>query len=327
MKKLASTVLIFTLLSTTYATESHADAAEITILSTMVANFTGEGEWGFAALIETETEAILFDSGFKEDTVLNNATSLGKDLSQVEKVILSHFHSDHTGGLLKLRTTFHKDNPKAFSTAYVAQGFFEQRYTATGEPVYSLPNQTFSRSFTHARAFKQAAEALGIKFVIVDGPIEIAPDMILTGPIERVHDEPNVSPGFFVKQDDTLTADTVAESQSLGIRTERGWLLLSGCGHAGIINAAEKLRTVEEQPVHLAVGGFHLFRATEQQISWTAQKLKSFGLSKLVGAHCTGAHATHKIAQSLALPRAHVSIGAIGTRIDQELEIHPGSID
>ena len=93
-----------------------SDEYEITILATNIANFGGVGEWSFSALLENEKESILFDTGFDEDTVLHNAQLLGKDLSKVQKVILSHFHGDHTGGLLKLRKTYMKINPKSFST-------------------------------------------------------------------------------------------------------------------------------------------------------------------------------------------------------------------
>ena len=79
---------------------------EITVLATNISNYGGFGEWSFSALYESETESILFDTGFHEDTVIHNAKVLNKDLSKVEKVILSHFHSDHTGGLIKLRKTY-----------------------------------------------------------------------------------------------------------------------------------------------------------------------------------------------------------------------------
>ena len=65
---------------------AHAEKTrpEITILSTMVANLMGEGEWGFSALIETPGGSVLFDTGFKSETVLNNAKLLGVDLSATE---------------------------------------------------------------------------------------------------------------------------------------------------------------------------------------------------------------------------------------------------
>jgi len=300
----------------------------ITILSTMVANFTGEGEWGFAALVETETEDILFDTGFKSHTVLNNARSLGVDLSWIEKVVLSHFHSDHTGGLLTLREAFRAENEKALGKVYVAKGFFTQRFSSDGAPIYSLPNQSFTRNFSSPGAFKNAAEALGIEFIVIDEPTLIAPGMILSGPIERMHDEKNVSPGIFLKASDgSLVPDHIPESQVLGIHTNKGWTLVSGCGHAGIVNASEALKRIEDKPIYLGVGGFHLFTASDRVIDWTASQLDAFGYKKFVGAHCTGAHATHRIADLLNISRKDVSIGAIGTQITEGLSIRRASID
>ena len=86
-----------------------ASEYEITVLATNTANFGGIGEWSFSALLESENETIIFDTGFDENTVLHNAKLLKKDLSRVEKVILSHIHGDHTGGLINLRQTYMGD--------------------------------------------------------------------------------------------------------------------------------------------------------------------------------------------------------------------------
>ena len=88
---------------------------KITVLATNISNYGGFGEWSFSALYESDEESVLFDTGYHEDTVLHNAKVLNKDLSKVNKVVLSHFHSDHTGGLIKLRQVFKELNPDAFS--------------------------------------------------------------------------------------------------------------------------------------------------------------------------------------------------------------------
>ncbi len=165
---------------------------EVTILSTMVASYLGVGEWGSSALLEFEDEAILFDTGFKSDTVAKNAALLGKDLSKVTKVILTHFHSDHTGGLLSLRRDLMGTNPAAVSTVYVGEGFFRQRYDQEGGATYSLSSPGFTESFQLSLQFKSAAEALGINFIIVTKPTELRPGVFLTGSIPRLHDERNV---------------------------------------------------------------------------------------------------------------------------------------
>ena len=100
-----------------------ANPYKITVLSTNIADYGGLGEWSFSAVFEGKTDSVLFDTGFRSDTVLHNVLHLGVDLSSVEKVVLSHFHSDHTGGLLVLREHFGKENPAALSKVFVADGF------------------------------------------------------------------------------------------------------------------------------------------------------------------------------------------------------------
>jgi 7,8-dihydropterin-6-yl-methyl-4-(beta-D-ribofuranosyl)aminobenzene 5'-phosphate synthase len=74
----------------------------VVVLSTMLADNKGVGEWGFAALVEANGHRLLFDTGARPDTVLGNSRELGVDLAGVQDVVLSHHHGDHNGGLLTL---------------------------------------------------------------------------------------------------------------------------------------------------------------------------------------------------------------------------------
>src|SRR5262245_7070615 len=87
-------------------------ALKITVLSTMLAD-AGIGEWGYAALVEVDGKRLLFDTGARPETVLANAREMRIDLSDVEDMVLSHNHADHTGGLMTLRRELQKKNPKA----------------------------------------------------------------------------------------------------------------------------------------------------------------------------------------------------------------------
>ena len=103
----------------------HADEDyEITVLATNISNYGGIGEWSFSAIFENDNESVLFDTGFDENTVLHNATVLNVNLQKVEKVVLSHFHSDHTGGLIKLRESFMDNYPTAFTKVFIAINTF-----------------------------------------------------------------------------------------------------------------------------------------------------------------------------------------------------------
>jgi len=113
-------------------TAHQAKALKIMTLSTMLTDTKGLGEWGYAALVEVDGERILFDTGANPDIVLRNADVLEIDLSTVEDVIISHFHDDHTGGLITLRKAMMAKNPSALSRLHVGSGIFDARYEAGG---------------------------------------------------------------------------------------------------------------------------------------------------------------------------------------------------
>jgi 7,8-dihydropterin-6-yl-methyl-4-(beta-D-ribofuranosyl)aminobenzene 5'-phosphate synthase len=281
-----------------------AREVKVTVLSTMLAGdpVRGIGEWGYSALVEVDGARILFDTGARPETVLENARELGIDLSTVTDVILSHNHDDHTGGLLTLRREMAKKNPAALSRVHVARGIFWSRTSSDGrEQNGLLPSQ---------RAF----EALGGIFIEHDGPVELLPGVWLTGPVPRVHPERNWSGSYVVKSPSGDVEDNIPEDASLVINTADGLVLVSGCGHAGIVNTIEYAKKiVRDAPIYAAIGGFHLFRATDEQLAWTAERLKEAGLVYLLGGHCTGIEAVFRIRRLAGLSRQAAVVSAVGS--------------
>ena len=153
---------------------------KITVLSTMVADYDYIGEWGFAALVESDGNQILFDTGFRKNTVLENADSLNIDLSKVEHVFLSHNHMDHAGGLKQLRKQLRKVNPNAMKNVHVGKGIFLDRWS----------NDKNRNTF---KLFKKELEDLGVVFIIHDKSEEIFPNVWTTGTVTRIHNENNWS--------------------------------------------------------------------------------------------------------------------------------------
>jgi 7,8-dihydropterin-6-yl-methyl-4-(beta-D-ribofuranosyl)aminobenzene 5'-phosphate synthase len=290
-------------------------SARITILSTMLADTEGLGEWGFAALVEADRQRLLFDTGARPDTVLANARELGVDLSDVPSIVLSHHHRDHTGGLLTLRRSVAEAHPRALASCYVGRGIFLPRPTADGRDT----NATI--------ASKAPYEETGAAFVEVDKPTQILPGAWLTGPVPRRHPERNWSGRGQVRTADGPVEDTVPEDMSLVLDTERGLVVVAGCGHAGVINTLEYAReAIRDAPVFAVVGGLHLFNADEQTLDWTAGKLRGMGLSHLLGAHCTGIEAVHILRGRLGLGRGTCVVAAVGSGFDLEQGIRPGTI-
>jgi 7,8-dihydropterin-6-yl-methyl-4-(beta-D-ribofuranosyl)aminobenzene 5'-phosphate synthase len=281
-----------------------AKSAKVTVLSTMLAGNPdgGIGEWGFAALVEVDGRRLLVDTGARPETVLKNAAELKVDLSDVTDVVLTHNHLDHTGGLVTLRQELSRKNPRALSRAHVGKGIFSPRPAADGSDGNGLVR------------FKAAFEALGGVFTEHAGPVEIMPAVWLTGPVPRVHPERNWGGVGQLKTASGVVEDTIPEDSSIVIATGDGLIVVSGCGHAGMINTVEYARKVAGgAPVLAAIGGFHLFAASDATLEWTAGRLRAAGLRHLLGAHCTGIDAVYRLRSLLALSRETAVVGAVGS--------------
>jgi len=296
------------------ASAPRVQSLKVTILSTMLAD-EGIGEWGFAALVEADGNRILYDTGARPRTVLDNAKELGIDLSGVRDVILSHNHTDHTGGLVTLRRELSQKNPAALSRAHAAPGIF-----------YSRPDGHGGESNTTIAA-RREYEAVGGTIIEHAKPAEIFPGVWLTGPVPRVFPERNWSVTGQVATPAGLVEDTIPEDQALIFDTARGLVMLSGCGHAGIINILTFARqTVRNAPIYAAIGGFHLFAADDAKLDWTAGKLHEMGIQNVLGAHCTGLHTVYYLKEKLGLPRQACLVGAVGAVFTLDKGIAPGRL-
>jgi 7,8-dihydropterin-6-yl-methyl-4-(beta-D-ribofuranosyl)aminobenzene 5'-phosphate synthase len=288
---------------------ARAGAVKVVVLSTMLAD-SGIGEWGFAALVEADGHRILFDTGARPDTVLRNARELGVDLSGVRDVVLSHNHSDHTGGLVVLRREYAKVNADALSRAWVGRGIFLPRIPAP--PTGGMP------------AVKADYEAEGGRFVELDGPRELFPGVWLTGPVPRVHSERNWSGTGRIRTDQGAVEDNLPEDQALVFDTDRGLVVLFGCGHAGVVNTLTYARrVVRDAPVHAVLGGLHLFEKDDATLDWTADRLRDLGVANLLGAHCTGLEAVYHLRARLGLDRRRCVVGAVGASFTLDGGIDP----
>jgi 7,8-dihydropterin-6-yl-methyl-4-(beta-D-ribofuranosyl)aminobenzene 5'-phosphate synthase len=290
------------------AQAARASQVKVTVLSTMLVGNAnaGIGEWGFAAVLEVDGRRLLIDTGARAETVLKNAIELKVDLASITDLAITHNHADHTGGLLVLRRTLATQNPTALSRVHVPKGIFYPRPgVAGGDGNGLLP-------------LKAQYEATGGVFIEHAGPALLLPGVTLLGPVPRVHPErnwgsPRGGPAGRVQTPGGIVEDTVPEDTSIVIDTAEGLVLISGCGHAGIVNSMEFARTaVRSAPIVAAIGGFHLFAASDETLAWTAGRMKSFGVRYLLGAHCTGIEAVYRLRQLAGLTRATAVVGAVG---------------
>ena len=276
----------------------------------------GMGEWGFSALVEADSIKILFDAGSHERTVLENCKEMKIDLSKVPYLVLSHSHWDHTIGWMPLRKETSISNKDALSITHVAQGIFDTRITRTGEEDNSRKKD--SASYIQS----------GGKIIMHKEFEEIFPGIYVTGQVARTYPEKNYDQT--VKKKDAagnIVQDNLPEDMSLIIRTDKGLLLLSGCGHSGIINTITQTRNnLQQLPVFAAIGGFHLFQNTDEQIKWTADQLKQAGIQYFMGAHCTGIEPVFQIREWVGLKRGDCVVGAVGATFDLAKGFTPGPL-
>ena len=301
------------------AEAARASAVKVTILSTMLVGNAnaGVGEWGFAAVLEVDGRRLLVDAGARADTVLDNAAELKVDLASITDMVITHNHGDHTGGLLVLRRELVKQNPQALARVHVPKGIFYPRPRADGGDGNGL------------LPLKAQYEATGGVFIEHAGPVVLAPGVTMLGPVPRVHPErnwgsPRGGPAGRVQTPDGTVEDTVPEDTSVVVDTEAGLVLISGCGHAGIINSMEHARTaVRPAPVVAAIGGFHLFGASDEALVWTGGRMKALGVQHLLGAHCTGIEAVYRLRQLVGLTRATAAVAGVGATYTHGAGIDP----
>jgi 7,8-dihydropterin-6-yl-methyl-4-(beta-D-ribofuranosyl)aminobenzene 5'-phosphate synthase len=215
--------------------------------------------------------------------------------------VLTHNHDDHTSGLVTLRRELLKKNPQALSRVHVAAGIFQSRVDAMGAERNGLVG------------FRADYERTAGVFIEHPGPTELMPAVWFTGPVPRTHPERNFGGGLRVRTSSGLVEDTVAEDSSVIVDTPEGLVLITGCGHAGIVNISEYAVSLRpSSSVHAVVGGLHLFAATDEQLAWTGEKLKAFGVDHLLGAHCTGLEAVFQLRRVMGLARRTAVVGAVG---------------
>jgi 7,8-dihydropterin-6-yl-methyl-4-(beta-D-ribofuranosyl)aminobenzene 5'-phosphate synthase len=242
------------------------------------------GEHGFAVLIEPPTGgAVLFDTG-QGLTLLHNARRMNKDLSAAEKVVVSHGHHDHAGGLLSLLREF---GPRQ---VYGHPGIFAQRYRLkdTGE---CLP---IGIPYT-----REELELAGARFDLSAQYRELAPGIWLTGEVPRVTAFEKGDQGLY-RDRAGRHPDTTPDDQALLLEADRGLVIVLGCCHAGVVNTLEHIASkTGRRDVYAVIGGTHLGFCGQVQLEQTVAVLKRSGISRIAAGHCTGFDASAHLAREV----------------------------
>ena len=264
-------------------------------------------EHGLSLLVRvqrgTEKHTILFDTGYNSMGVLHNMNQLAVNPNELEAIVLSHAHMDHTGSLHPILEKISGTIPLVVHP----DAFMYPRF----EELKDGSKRTFPRTL-----IRQDLEQKNVRIQESKNPTPILDGSILvTGEVERTTAFEKGMPNAMIEKDGRLEHDPIKDDQSLVMNLKgKGLVVVSGCSHAGIINTllyAKKLTGVDK--IHAVMGGFHLSGPIFEKITEkTIEMLKALSPAVVVPMHCTGRKAVERFSHEF--PSAFV-LNSVGSRI------------
>ncbi len=250
----------------------------------------------------SETRTILYDTGESGEVLSHNLKILGLSLQNIEAIVISHGHWDHTGGLLWVLQEIARDDTLVYIHPRALVPRAVTRTTESGETLRRLePVPTRS----------EIVETGG-KLMIDPEPTLLADGMLLlSGEIPRRTDYEKGFTGQKALVDGQWVDDSLVVDDRVLIAKvkEKGLVVVTGCSHAGIVNIShEATRLTGTATVHAIVGGFHLIGPdSATRIPHTTEDLREISPEVIVPCHCTGWRAQHALAK--VFPEAYINNG------------------
>jgi 7,8-dihydropterin-6-yl-methyl-4-(beta-D-ribofuranosyl)aminobenzene 5'-phosphate synthase len=236
-----------------------------------------KSEHGLALYIQKDNHHILFDTG-KTDKFILNARKMQVPLEEIETVIISHAHHDHTGGL----SAFLRINKKA--KVYMKKQIFQDYFFSLMglKKAIGIEKNILSH---HAH-----------RICFIDTLTEITKGVYIFTDIEKYYALPAGNSILYTKNDNNLVTDTFEHELLTAIEEPNGISIFTGCGHQGVANM---IRTVKksfpQQHIKAVIGGFHLISiplinlsGSKTDITTIAKVLKDEKIQKIYTGHCTG---------------------------------------
>lgn len=252
-------------------------------------------EPGLCFFIECEGRRLLFDTGYS-GIFLENARKMGISLAELDGVVLSHGHHDHTWGLETLARHF---------ADMRQQGLPHRRPRIITHPktLSSIEHDTLAELGPLFSADKLARH---FPLELSASPVQLTPRLCYLGEIpRRTSFEGRNTIGRKAGEQE---GDIVPEDSALVYRGAEGLVIITGCSHSGICNIIDYAREVCNEPrVVDIVGGLHLQNPSEEQLRGTLAYLKKLPLRELHACHCTDLGS--KIALATVAELREVGIG------------------
>ena len=249
---------------------------------------------GFSALIQVKCGdkkgTAILDAGIDTNGFFHNINSLGVNLADIQAIIISHGHSDHTLGLPGL---IDRLGSQKASLVFHPDAFLEKKIV--------MPNG-YELNISPPKIADLRRE--NITYIEKKDPTLLVDNMILvSGEIARTTDFEKGLPIHYTKRNGNWEHDpTIKDDQCVILNVRgKGLVIITGCGHSGVINTiryAQALTNVQQ--VYAVLGGFHLTGGIfEKIIPSTIAELQNINPTYLMPGHCTGWSAIHQIANTM----------------------------
>jgi 7,8-dihydropterin-6-yl-methyl-4-(beta-D-ribofuranosyl)aminobenzene 5'-phosphate synthase len=256
------------------------------------------GEAGLSFLIETDGKKILFDTGLS-GLFLANAEKMMISLRDLDFLVLSHGHIDHTGGLPTLARHLAGAEP-AGRTSRVPELIAHSRCFWPKQKDTTMNGSVMS----------EAEVQWKFPVNLSDKPVWLNDYLVFLGEIPRKFPFEEVDPGKrkIILPYGSTEPDHLLDDSALAFRSGAGLVIITGCSHAGICNITEYAREVcGERQVADIIGGLHLLSPDPQRLAGTAKYLNNLHLNALHACHCTSLAA--KLALAGTCPVQEVGVG------------------
>jgi len=229
-------------------------------------------EQGLAIFVETPNGNILFDTG-QTDAFIRNAKEININLESLEKIVISHGHYDHTGGL----PAFLKEVKPIEIICHPALLNKKFRIYPAGRLDIGTPWE------------KDEITSAGGEFIFKTHPYEVIPDVWVSGEIPRHAKYEFIDETYQQRVLESYIHDELHDDMCLIINTNKGLIVLLGCGHAGAINSVKHaMRAMDNKHIYAILGGLHLQHCTDEKIEKVVKNLQTLNPDHLIPLHCSG---------------------------------------
>lgn len=245
------------------------------------------GEHGLSFYIEVDGKKILFDTGYS-DVFLKNALKMGIDLLDLDYIVLSHGHYDHTWGL-------------SHYLPFYASALKQRRKVK--KPILLTHPDTFCEKFEEGLgeigsmlSLEKLQKYFDIK--LSQEPYQISYNLIFAGEIPRINDIEGKTPLGQVLKNGVYQDDFVVEDSALFFKSDKDVSIITGCSHSGICNICDyAIQVCKSSSIKSIVGGFHLINPTEDRLKKTIDYLSQ--VDELYPCHCVDFKSKQELSKSL----------------------------